>query len=60
MLIQQIEDKDYYLEMEMNQEYIKRAEMAEVYNNAARAYMLEPLYEWLEKMQERAIEGLSG
>ncbi|RYP38511.1 hypothetical protein DL766_000928 [Monosporascus sp. MC13-8B] len=49
-------DEEYYLEMERNQEYIMRAEMAEVYKNSARAYMMEPLYLYLEWKQTQEIE----
>ncbi|RYP20408.1 hypothetical protein DL765_002784 [Monosporascus sp. GIB2] len=49
-------DEEYYLEMERNQEYIMRAEMAEVYKDSARAYIMEPLYLYLEWKQEQEIE----
>ncbi|KAL6832049.1 hypothetical protein V8C40DRAFT_263319 [Trichoderma camerunense] len=49
-------DEEYYIEMAKNREYLARSEMAELYKQQAREYMMENLYHYLEERQTMEIE----
>jgi hypothetical protein len=51
------DDERYYMELNQNQEYVMRVKMAEIYKRSAMEYMFEPISMYLEKRQERELEG---
>jgi hypothetical protein len=51
------DDERYYMELNQNQEYVMRVEMAEIYKRSAIDYMFEAISLYLEQRQERELEG---
>jgi hypothetical protein len=50
-------DEDYYAELSLNRQFVKVAEMSQVYKKYALVYLWEALSLYLEYKQEKEIEG---